>query len=108
MFEAIARIDKLLGKYLDHVFAIAANQAAAKLQIKDFGVIVLEHHVFDVHAFEFLLMLGPLLDVPVQLAILGNRVAPKLTATTWLLTNLKFDTFFLLILRQLHLAGSLG
>ena len=87
MFKAVARVDKLLREDFDDVFSVTANQAAAEFQIKDLGVVVLEHHVLDVHAFEFLLMLGPLFDVPVQFAILGDWMAPKLPAAAWLLAD---------------------
>ena len=99
MLHAIARINELLRENLHHVFLNAAFQATEEFQIQNLGVIVLEHHVLDVDAFEFLLMLGALLDVAMQFAILRDRMSPELAGATGLLANLKFDALLFFVLR---------
>jgi hypothetical protein len=66
---------------------------------------MLEHHVLDVYALEFLLVLRALLDVPVQFAVFRDGVAPEFPAATRFLANLKFDSLLFLILGQLHVAS---
>ncbi len=106
VLHAIARVYELLGEDLHHVFLDAAFEAAEEIEVQDFGVIVLEHHVLDVDALEFLLVFRALLDVPVEFAILCDGMTPKLPSTTGFLANLKFDALLFFVLRQLHVAGS--
>jgi len=100
MSHTKARIDKLLGKYLDPKHVIAAFQTALKWQFKNFCVVVPENHIAGFHTFHVLFLLLALLDVAVLFTVLRNGVPPKLF--TALLTNLQLDAFFLFVLRKLQ------
>jgi hypothetical protein len=102
VLHAVARIHELLGEHLHGVALLAAREAAEKLQVQHLGVVVLEHHVLDLDALELLLVLRPLLDVTVQVAVLRDRVTPKLASTAGLLAHLEFDALFLFVFGQLH------
>jgi hypothetical protein len=102
VFDAITGINELLRKNLDDVVLVATFQAAQEVQIENLGVIVLENHIFDVNAFEFLFVFRPLLDITMQFAILGNGMAPKLFSAARFLANFELYAFFLFVFGQLH------
>ncbi len=93
------RIDELLGENLDVEQVLAAVEAAAELEINDVGVIVAEDDVLRIDVLDVLLLLLAVLDVAVLVAILGNRMAPKLHAAAGFLTNLELDALFLFVFR---------
>jgi hypothetical protein len=98
MLHAIAGVNELLRKDFHGVALIAALEAAKKFQVQHFRVIVLEDHVLDFDAFELFLVLRPLLDIAMQVAIFRDRVAPEFTTATRFLANLELDAFFLFVL----------
>ncbi len=102
MLHAIPGINELFREDLDNVFIVAPTQTAPEFKVKHFGIVVLEHHILHVDAFEFLLMLRPLLDVPVEFTVFGDGMTPKLPTAPRLLTYLQLDAFFLFVLGQLH------
>ena len=104
MLDAVARIHELLRENLHHVFRVATFEAAQKIKVKHFGVVVLEDHVFDVDALEFLLVLRALLDVAMKLAIFGDRMAPEFATTARFLADFELDSLLLFVFGQLHFA----
>jgi hypothetical protein len=108
VLQAIPGVHELLGEHFHDILLFATVEAAAELEVQHFGIVVLEDHVLDVDAFELLLVLGPLLDIAMELAILRNGVSPELPAAPGFLANLKFDALLFLILGQLHGAGILA
>ena len=59
---------------------------------------VTEQHVFGLDAVELFLLLLALLDIAMQLAILGNGMAPEFTTATRLLTDFELDAFLFFVL----------
>lgn len=102
VFHAEARIDGLLGENLDGEELVAAVKAALEREVHGFGVVVAEDDVLGLDALDVLLLLLTKLDVAVQLAVLGNRMAPKFAAATRFLANLELDTLFLFVFGKLH------
>lgn len=102
MFHAEAGIYELLGKDLDEVSVGATVQAALEFKVEHFGIVVLEHHILDVDAFELFFVLGALLDVAMQFAILRNGMSPELAATAAFLANFKLNALLFFIFRKLH------
>lgn len=99
MLVAKARIDELLGENLDFEQVIATFQAATEFQVGDIGIAVAEHDVLGINILHILLLLLAVLDVTVNRAVLGDRMAPEFASATRLLTNLELDAFLLFILR---------
>lgn len=98
VFDAETGINELLGKNLDRKQLVATFQTAFERNFKNFGVIMAEDHVFRLDGIDIFLLLLPLFDIAVELAIFSDRVAPELAAATGFLANLEFDTFFLFVL----------
>lgn len=99
MLVAKARIDELLRENLDFEQIVAAVEAAAELEVDDIGIIVAEHDVLRIDVFHVLLLLLPILDIAVLVAIFGNRMPPELDAAARFLANFELDAFLLFILR---------
>lgn len=97
MFHAEAGVHILLREHLDGELLVAAVQAALEGQVHGFRVVVAEYDVLGLDVLDVLLLLLALLDIAVQLAVLGNRVAPEFAPATGFLANFKFDALFLLV-----------
>lgn len=99
VFFAETGVDVLLGEHLDGEHFVAAFQAALEGQVHGLGVVVSEDDVLGFDVFHILLLLLALLDVAVQFAVLGDRMAPEFTAAARFLADFQLDTLFLLVLR---------
>ena len=99
VLHAEARVNVLLRENADGEGVVATVEAALEFQVHGFGVVVAEDDVlgFDVLYIFFLLL--ALLDVSVQFAVLGNRVAPEFAAAAGFLANFELDALFLFVLR---------
>ena len=99
MFHAEARIYVLLREHADGERVVAAFETALEFQVHCFRVVVAENNVLGFDVLDILLLLLALLDVAVQFAVLGDRVAPEFTAATGFLADFELDAFFLFVLR---------
>ena len=99
MFHAETRIDVLLRENADCEGVVAAIEAALEFQVHGFRVVVAEDDVLGFDVFDVLLLLLALLDVAVQFAVLGDRVAPEFTAAAGFLADFELDAFLLFVLR---------
>ena len=97
MLHAEARVDRLLREHLDGEQFVAPVQAALEREVHGFRVVVAEDDILGLDALDVLLLLLALLDIAVQFAVLGNRVAPEFAAATGFLANLELDTLFLFV-----------
>ena len=95
-------VHRLLGEHLDGEELVATFQAALEREVHGLGVVVAEDDVLGFDALDILLLLLAQLDVAVQFAVLGDRVAPELAAAARFLANLELDTLFLFVFRKLH------
>ena len=102
VLHAEAGVDRLLGENLDGEQLVAPVQAALEREVHGFRVVVAEDDVLGLDALDVLLLLLALLDIAVQFAVLGNRVAPEFAAAAGFLANLELDTLFLFVFRKLH------
>ena len=98
MFHAEARIDVLLRENTDGESVVAAVEAALEFKVHGFRIIVAEDDVLGFDVLDVLLLLLALLDVAVQFAVLGDRVAPEFTAAAGFLTDFQLDTLLLFVL----------
>lgn len=98
VFFAETGIDVLLGEHLDGEHFVAAFEAALEGQVHGLGVVVTEDDVLGFDVFHILLLLLALLDVAVQFAVLGDRMAPEFAAAARFLANFQLDTLFLFVL----------
>ena len=99
MFHAEARIHILLRENADRERVVAAFEAALEFQVHGFRVVVAENDVLGFDVLDILLLLLALLDVAVQFAVLGDRVAPEFAATAGFLADFELDAFLLFVLR---------
>lgn len=99
MFHAESWVHKLLGEYFDRKQRVATVETAFERNFDDFGIVMPENHVLGLDRIDVLFLLLALLDIAVQFTVLGNGMAPELSAATGLLANLKLDTFLFLVLR---------
>ena len=99
MFHAEARIDVLLREHADGECIVAAFEAALEFQVHGFRVVVTEDDVLGFDVLDIFLLLLALLDVAVQFAVLGDRVAPEFTAAAGFLADFELDAFLLFVLR---------
>ena len=90
-------VDGLLGEHLDGERAVAAFEAALEGEVHGFRVVVAEDDVLRLDAFHVLLLLLAQLDVAVQLAVLGDRVAPEFAAAAGFLADFELDTLLFLV-----------
>ena len=97
VFQAETRIDGLLGEDLDGKEFVAALETALEGQVHRLGVVVAEDDVLGLDALDVLLLLLAQLDVAVQFAVLGDRVAPELTTAAGFLANLQFNALLFLV-----------
>ena len=97
VLHAEARVDRLLREHLDGEQFVAPVQAALEREVHGFRVVVAEDDILGLDALDVLLLLLALLDIAVQFAVLGNRVAPEFAAATGFLANLELDTLFLFV-----------
>ena len=77
---------------------VAAFEAALEGEIHGFRVVVAENDVLGLDVVHVLFLLLALLDVAVQFAVLGNRVAPEFAAAAGFLTDFQLDTLLLFVL----------
>ena len=99
VFHAEARIHILLRENADGEGVVASVEAALEFEVHGFRVVVAEDDVLGLDVFDVLLLLLALLDVAVQFAVLGDRMAPEFTATAGFLADFELDAFFLFVLR---------
>ena len=99
MFHAEARVDVLFWENADSEGVVATVEAALEFQVHGFRVVVAENDVLGLDVLDVLLLLLALLDVAVQFAVLGNRMAPEFTAATGFLADFELDAFLLFVLR---------
>ena len=99
VLHAEARVDRLLREHLDGEQFVAPVQAALEREVHGFRVVVAEDDVLGLDVVHILLLLLALLDVAVQFAVLGDRVAPEFTAAAGFLADFELDAFFLFVLR---------
>ena len=99
VFHAESWINVLFGENPNGEHFIAVVQAAFELEIHGFCVVVAENNVFGLDVFHIFLLLLTLLDVAMEIAVLGNRVAPEFTAAAWFLADFEFNAFFLFVFR---------
>ncbi len=78
---------------------VAPFEAAPEGEVHGLRVVMAEDDILGFDVVDVLLLLLALLDVAVQFAVLGNRVAPEFTAAAWLLANFQLDALFFLVLR---------
>jgi len=97
VLHAEARVDGLLGEHLDGEQFVAALETALEGQVHCLGVVVAEDDVLGLDALDVLLLLLAQLDVAVQFAVLGDRVAPELTTAAGFLANLQFNALLFLV-----------
>ena len=90
-------VNVLLGEHADGEQLVAAFEAALEGEVHGLGVVVAEDDVLGLDVVHVLLLLLALLDVAVQFAVLGDRVAPEFAPATRLLANLEFDALFLFV-----------
>ncbi len=99
MLVAETRIDVLLGEDADGELVVATFQAASEGQVHGLGVIVAEDDVLGLDVLDVLLLLLALLDVAVQFAVLGDRMAPEFAAAARFLADFQLNTLLFLVLR---------
>ena len=99
MFHAEARVDVLLREHADRERVVAAFEAALEFQVHGFRVVGAEDYVFGLDVLDILLLLLALLDVAVQFAVLGDRVAPEFTTAAGFLADFQLDAFLFFVLR---------
>ena len=98
VLHAEARVNVLLRENADGEGVVATVEAALEFQVHGFGVVVAEDDVLGFDVLDIFFLLLALLDVAVQFAVLGNRVAPEFAAAAGFLANFQLDTLFLLVL----------
>lgn len=98
VFFAETGVDVLLGEYADVEGFVAAVKTALEDQVHGFGVVVAEDDVLGFDVLYIFLLLLTLLDVAVQFAVLGDRVAPELAAAARFLTDFQLDALLLFVL----------
>jgi hypothetical protein len=98
VFFAEAGVNVLFREHADGEHFVAAFEAALEGEIHRFRVIVAENDVLGLDVVHIFLLLLALLDVAVQFAVLGDRVAPEFAAAAGFLANFQLDTLFLLVL----------
>ena len=99
VFHAEARIHILLRENADGEGVVATVEAALEFEVHGFRIVVAEDDVLGLDVLDVLLLLLALLDVAVQFAVLGDRVAPEFTAAAGFLADFELDAFFLFVLR---------
>lgn len=99
MFVAETGVDVLLGEDSDGELVVAAFQTALEGQVHGFRVVVAEDDVLGLDVLDVLLLLLTLLDVTVQFAVLGDRMAPEFAAAARFLADFQLDTLLFLVLR---------
>ena len=99
MFHAEARVHVLLRENADGELLVAPFQAALEGEVHGFRVVVAEDDVLGFDVLDVLLLLLALLDVAVQFAVLGDRVAPEFAAAAGFLADFELDAFLLFVLR---------
>ena len=99
VFHAEARIDVLLRENADGEGLVATVEAALEFKVHGFRVVVAEDNVLGFDVLDILLLLLALLDVAVQFAVLGDRVAPEFAAAAGFLADFELDAFLLFVLR---------
>ena len=92
-------VNVLLGEHADGEQLVAAFETALEGEVHGLGVVVAEDDVLGLDVVYILLLLLALLDVAVQFAVLGDRVAPEFAAAAGFLTDFQLDTLFLFVLR---------
>lgn len=97
MFFAETGVNVLLGEHADAKGLAAAVEAALEGQVHGLGVVVAEDDVLGFDVFDIFLLLLTLLDVAMQFAVLGNRMAPEFAPATRFLTDFELDALFLLV-----------
>ena len=98
MFVAKTGVDVLLREHADGERLVAAFEAALEGEVHRLGVVVAEDDVLGLDVVHVLLLLLALLDVAVQFAVLGDRVAPEFAAAAGFLTDFQLDALLLLVL----------
>ena len=98
MFVAKTGVDVLLGEQADGEHFVAAFEAALKGEVHRFRVVVTDDDVLGLDVDDILFLLLTLLDVAVQFAVLGDRVAPEFAAAAGFLADFQLDALFLFVL----------
>ena len=99
MLHAEARIDVLFRENADSEGLVATVEAALEFEVHGFRVVVAEDDVLGFDVLDILLLLLALLDVAVQFAVLGDRVAPEFATAAGFLADFELDAFLLFVLR---------
>ena len=99
VFFAETGVNVLLGEQADGEHLVAALEAALKGEVHGFRVVVTDDDVLGLDVDDILFLLLALLDVAVQFAVLGDRVAPEFAAAAGFLTDFQLDALFLFVLR---------
>lgn len=98
VFFAETGVNVLLGEHADAEGLVTAVEAALEGQVHGLGIVVAEDDVLGFDIFHILLLLLALLDVAVQFAVLGDRMAPEFAAAARFLADFQLDALFLLVL----------
>ena len=98
VFVAETGVDVLLGEDSYGELLVAAFEAALEGQVHGLRVVVAEDDVLGLDVLDVLLLLLALLDVAVQFAVLGDRMAPEFAAAARFLADFQLDTLLFLVL----------
>ena len=98
VFFAETGVNVLLREHADGEQLVAAFETALEGEVHGFRVVVAEDDVLGLDVVHVLLLLLALLDVAVQFAVLGDRVAPEFAAAAGFLTDFQLDTLLLFVL----------
>lgn len=99
VFFAEARIHELLREHLDHKRIVAAFETALERQVHYFRIVVAEDNVLRFNVLHILFLLLALLDVAVEFAVLGDRMAPEFAAAARFLADFELDALLFLVFR---------
>lgn len=99
VFFAETGVNVLLGEHANGEQLVAAFETALEGEVHGLGVVVAEDDVLGLDVVHILLLLLALLDVAVQFAVLGDRVAPEFAAAAGFLADFQLDALFLFVLR---------
>ena len=98
VFFAETGVNVLLREHADGEHFVATFETALEGEVHGFRVVVAEDDVLGFDVVHILLLLLALLDIAVQFALLGDRVAPEFTAAAGFLTDFQLDALLLLVL----------
>lgn len=97
MFHAEARVHVLFWENLDGKLLVATVEAALEGEVHGFRIVVAEDNILGFDVLDIFLLFLTLLDVAMQFAVLGNRMAPEFAPATRFLADFELDALFLLV-----------